>query len=641
MKKAVAGKDGGRTPKTAEEIRARILDVVTKNGGHLASSLGAVEIALALHAVFDAETDRIVWDVGHQAYAWKILTGRDARFETLRQLDGVAPFPNPAESAADAAVAGHAGSALSVALGFAAARDRKGTGEQVVAVIGDASMANGHSFEALNNCAAATEKVIVVLNDNDMAISKPTGSFAKFLGRLITGVSYNRVKAAAEAAGHRLRLTFLRDVYHSLESRVKGLFLGSRYFEQFGLRYIGPVDGHDLAALTAAFTVAKEDKRSVLVHVVTKKGKGYAPAERNPTLYHGVSAKSGDVAAAAQDKPPTQPPNSAATYSPDSAAKPLDSATAKNAAGSSVDNLSCAATATSPKKDWSAAFGARLVDAARADARIVALTAGMTDGTGLAPFAQAFPRRFFDVGIAEGHMVAFAAGLAAAGLRPVVCVYSTFLQRAIDQVIHDVAISNLPVVFCIDRAGLVGADGVTHQGVFDIALLKAVPNLTIVQPCDGAELARLLTDALRRRGPTVIRYPRGRCPAPLNVAGDGLAVEVANPAASVQLWTTGDQLPKALAVAAKTGVGVVYARSLKPFDAALLARQRAAGQKIVSLENGCVCGGFGESIGADVRFGWPDAFIPHGAVDALERRYGLDVDSLAARLRNVMQKGEK
>ncbi len=599
--------------KTAEEIRARILDVVTKNGGHLASSLGAVEIALALHAVFDAERDRIVWDVGHQAYAWKILTGRDARFETLRQLDGIAPFPNPAESAADAAVAGHAGSALSVALGFAAARDRAGTGEQVIAVIGDASMANGHSFEALNSCAAATEKVIVVLNDNDMAISKPTGSFSRFLGRLITGVRYNRVKAAAEAAGHRLRLTFLRDIYHSLESRVKGLFLGSRYFEQFGLRYIGPVDGHDLAALKAAFTVAKEDKRSVLVHVVTKKGKGYAPAERNPTLYHGVSPKSGD-------------PSRAATVNPTSAA---------------AKGLSRAATATSPKKDWSAAFGELLARAARDDARIVALTAGMKDGTGLAPFAQAFPRRFFDVGIAEGHMVAFAAGLAAAGLRPVVCVYSTFLQRAIDQVIHDVAISNLPVVFCIDRAGLVGADGVTHQGVFDIALLKAVPNLTIVQPCDGVELKRLLEDALQRRGPTVIRYPRGTCPSPLDVEGDGLAVEVANAAAPVQLWTTGDELPKALAVAGKTGVGVVYARSLKPFDAARLARQRAAGQKIVSLENGCVCGGFGESIGADLRFGWPDAFIPHGAVAALERRYGLDAESLAARLRDALLKGEE
>ena len=574
--------------KSAEEIRARILASVTANGGHLASSLGAVEIAQALVSVFDAERDRIVWDVGHQAYAWKILTGRDDRFGTLRQLGGLAPFPLPSESAADAAVAGHAGSALSVALGMAAARDRRGTGVHVVAVIGDASIVNGHSFEALNNCAAATGKVIVVLNDNGMAISKPTGSFAKFLGRLITGVRYNRVKAAAEAAGHRLRLTFLRDVYHRLESRVKGLFLGNRYFEQFGLRYIGPVDGHDLSALTAAFTVAKEDKRSVLVHVVTKKGKGFAPAERDPTFYHGVRA-------GLPDKP-------------------------------------TAADVRRGHPDWSAVLGARLVRAADADARIVALTAGMSDGTGLVPFARAFPSRFFDVGIAEGHMVAFAAGLAAAGLRPVVCVYSTFLQRAVDQVVHDVAIANLPVVFCVDRAGLVGADGVTHQGVFDIALFRAVPNLTICQPCDGDDLARLLADALRRNGPTIIRYPRGACPPSLGVAGEGLAVEVANPTAAVQVWATGDELPKALAVAARTGVGVVYARSIKPFDAALLARQRKDGKRIVSLENGCVLGGFGEAIGADRRFGWPDAFIPHGAVADLERRHGLDVESLAAQI---------
>ena len=584
--------------KTPEALRKRILEVVARNGGHLASSLGAVEIALALDAVFEATADRIVWDVGHQAYAWKLLTGRDARFDTLRRLDGVAPFPTPLESAADAAVAGHAGSALSVAAGMAAARDRLGTGEHVVAVVGDASLVNGHSYEALNNLAFATRKLIVVLNDNDMAISKPTGSFARFLGRLITGVRYNRVKAAAEAAGHRLRLTFLRDFYHRVESRIKGLFLANRYFEQLGLRYIGPVDGHDLAALTAAFTVAKEDKRSVLVHVVTKKGKGYPPAERNPTDYHGVAA--GKVR--------------------------LDGIAASGPAP---------AAATCAPKDWSATCGELLCAAARRDPRLVALTAGMKDGTGLAPFAREFPERFFDVGIAEGHLVAFAAGLAARGLRPVVCVYSTFLQRAIDQVIHDVAIAKLPVVLCVDRAGLVGADGATHQGLYDLALLRAVPNLVIRQPCDGDELGRMLDAALQENGPTVIRYPRGACPASVLAeppAAGALAVPLANPDAPVQVWTTGDWLPKALAAAERAGCGVVYARSLKPVDAELLARQRARGQRLASLENASVVGGLGAAIDADLRLGWPDEFIPHGPVADLERRYGLDPASLAARL---------
>ncbi len=593
------------TEKTPAAVRARILEVVAKTGGHLASSLGAVEIACALDAVFDAHKDRVVWDVGHQAYAWKILTGRDDRFDTLRQLGGVAPFPTPLESDADAAVAGHAGSALSVALGFAAARDQKGTDEHVVAVVGDASLVNGHSFEALNNCAAATKKLIVVLNDNDMAISKPAGSFAKFLGRLITGVRYNRVKAAAEAAGHKMKLTFLRGIYHRVESRVKGLFLANRYFEQFGLRYIGPVDGHDLAALTEAFTVAKEDKRSVLVHVVTKKGKGYAPAELHPTEYHGIAAGklNGALTHAAQNGP----------------------------------SASGAASVRSPKPDWSAALGAALAAAARKDSRIVALTAGMKDGTGLVSFAKEFPTRFYDVGIAEGHMVAFAAGLAAAGLRPFVCVYSTFLQRAIDQVIHDVAIAKLPVVFCIDRAGIVGADGATHQGLYDIALLKAIPNLTIVQPCDGEELAAMVAEALDRDGPTAIRYPRGDCPP----ASLRLPHRTGEDAA-VQVWATGDCLAKARAVAERVGnCGVVYARSIKPFDAALLASQRAAGKKIVSLENGCVAGGFGESIGADLRLGWPDQFIPHGSVAALEKRYGLDEDALVARISDFIHSSSK
>lgn len=561
---------------TAEEIRKRILEVVLANGGHLASSLGAVELSMALREVFDPYVDRVIWDVGHQAYAWKILTGRDEEFSTLRKLNGVSPFTSPLESKADAAIAGHAGSAISVALGYASARDAKGTSEHVVAVIGDASIVNGHSFEALNNCEAATKKVIVVLNDNGMAISKPTGSFSRFLGRLITGLRYNRVKAAAEAAGHKLKLTFLRNLYHAVESRVKGLFLGNRFFEQLGLRYIGPVDGHDVKALVDAFTVAKEDKRSVIVHVVTKKGKGYAPAEKDPTGYHGIGPGKGGASG----------------------------------------------------ETWSDAFGAALAELAREDKRIVALTAAMIEGTGLKNFAKEFPTRTFDVGIAEGHMVAYAAGLAAGGMKPVVAVYSTFLQRAIDQVFHDVAIAKLPVVICVDRAGVVGADGKTHQGLYDIALLRSVPGLTIAQPKDADDLKALLKEALDRNGPTVIRYPRGRVPTPSSPDPTSSLTPT-----SFSIWATGDWLEKAEEVARRLGGEVVHARYIKPFDAKLLAEQRKRGLKIVSLENGSLIGGLGDAIGADLRFGWPDEFIPHGSVGELEKLYGLDVDSITERIR--------
>ena len=579
---------------TPQEIREKILDVVGQNGGHLSSSLGAVEIAMVLAEVFDPMRDRVVWDVGHQAYAWKILTDRGGKdFSTLRKLDGVSPFPNPAESAADAAVAGHAGVSLSVAAGLAAARDARGTDEHVVAVVGDGALVNGTSFEALNNLAAATKKLIVILNDNDMSISRPAGSFARVLGRLITNVRYNRVKAAAENAGHRLKLTFLRGIYHGIESRIKSWFLGNAYFEQFGLRYVGPVDGHDLARLKDAFTVAKEYKRSVIVHVVTKKGKGYPPAEKDPTGYHGIGPRQ----------------------------VPLTSRSAGT---------------------WSDAFGDALIEAARTDDRIVALTAGMKDGTGLDGFAKAFPERFQDVGIAEGHMVAFAAGLAAGGQRPVVAVYSTFLQRAIDQVMHDVCIANLPVVFCVDRAGAVGADGVTHQGLYDIAMLRTLPNLTICQPKDADDLKMLLDEALKRNGPTVIRYPRGKCSNVRmmecsNAAGGCAETEHSNiqtfKHSNIVIWATGDQLEKAYSVAARIpGAEVVFARYLKPFDAELLRRQRAEGRRIVSIENGAVAGGFGEAIGADLKFGWPDEFIPHGSVAELEKRYHFDVDSIAAAL---------
>lgn len=585
--------DPAALPALAQRVREKILDTVSRTGGHLASSLGTVELTIGLLRVFDPPHDRVVWDVGHQAYAWKILTDRADSFQTLRQVGGLSGFPNPAESPYDAFVAGHAGAALSAATGMAAARDRLGGGH-VVAVVGDAALTNGESLEALNTCASLTDKMIIVVNDNAMSISRNVGAMARMLGRLLADVRYNRAKAVAERAGHRMRLTFLRKLYHHVEQLIKSVWLGNGFFENFGLRYIGPVDGHDLKAVESALTVAKEDKRSVVVHVVTVKGKGFAPAERNPTAWHGVG--------------------------------PFDrDSCLKGACGTAV-----------AKKDWSAVFGAALSEAARRDPRVCALTAAMRDGTGLAPFAHAFPDRFFDVGICESHLVTFAAGLAKSGFKPVVAVYSTFLQRAIDQVMHDVCLLKLPVIFGIDRAGVVGADGWTHQGVFDIPMLRCLPNLAILQPTGEAELEAMLSAAFAHGGPVAIRYPRGvpaERPAGTPVEW-GRAEQLTRPEAPIQIWALGDQVPKALRVAellSEKGVqaGVVNARFVKPFDAALLTRQRAAGARIVSLENGVCAGGFGEAIGADLRFGWPDRYLDHGTPDELERAHGLTAPTVA------------
>lgn len=502
----------------AAEIRRRIIETVSANGGHLASSLGAVELSMALCRAFDPERDRIVWDVGHQAYAWKILTGRDEAFGTLRKMGGMAPFTTPLESKADAAVSGHAGAALSVALGMARSRDAFGRGESVVAVVGDEAFANGMNLEALLSLSSSPSKVIVVLNDNST-------------GQRPFPLALNGVKA------------------------------------------IGPVDGHDLDALLSAFGEAKACGQSVLVHVVTKKGMGFAPAEENPAKWHAV-------APAAPSKPP---------------------------------------------RTWSEAFGDAICGLAAKDLRVVALTAGMKDGTGLCAFSERFPGRFFDVGIAEEHMVGFAAGLAAGGMRPFVAVYSTFLQRCVDQVMHDVAIARLPVVFCVDRAGIAGQDGATHQGLYDIAMLRCLPNVSIFQPKDEEDLGALLAEALQKGAPSVIRYPRGECPAHVPL--------VEGPAsAKVAIWCTGDWYRKACKVAKAVGGVAVCARSIKPFDAALLKRQREAGMAIVSLENAAVAGGLGEAIGADMRFGWPDEYIGHGPVAELEAKYGLDSGSVAAEI---------
>lgn len=592
---------------TAEEIREKIIATVALNGGHLSPSLGAVEIAMALRESFDPQKDRIVWDVGHQAYAWKLLTGRDAEFGTIRTLGGLSGFTTPLESPCDAAVAGHAGVALSVAEGYASARTLKGTDEHVVAVVGDSSLVNGTSFEAMNFAASAS-KVILVLNDNGMSISKPSGSFSRFLGRLIAGTRYNRVKNAARAAGRAIGLSFLHGVAHSIKGRIKSFFLGDGFFNKFGFRYLGPVDGHNVAALKAAFEVAKAEQSSVIIHAVTRKGKGWKPAEDNPTKWHGVG--------------------------------PFDRAAAEAASTGAVTAAKPGAQ-PSGQIAWSEAFGGALVKAAERDGRVVALTAGMKDGTGLAEFASRFPDRFFDVGIAEGHMVAFAAGLAQGGMKPVVAVYSTFLQRAVDQIAHDCAIAKVPVVFAVDRAGVVGADGKTHQGVFDISMVRSIPDVAIAQPRDPDDMAKLLDEAFARKGPTVIRYPRGKVARGEGAcatvgANDGktvLAVETAgtdSASPKFAIWATGDWLGVAESVARSLGGVSVHARYLKPFDAALLARQRARGMKIVSLENGSVAGGFGELIGADLRLGWPDEFIPHGSQAELAAKYGLDEAGVAA-----------
>jgi len=578
----------------ADELRAEILAGVSKTGGHLASSLGTVELTLGLLRVFDPAKDRIVWDVGHQTYAWKLLTGRRDRFGTLRQLDGLSGFCNPEETPCDAFVTGHAGNALSAAEGLAAARDLAGGDEAVVAVVGDAALSNGESLEALNNCAALKGRLILVVNDNAMSISRNVGAFARLLGRLLTGVRYNRVKKAAEAAGHRLRLTFLRGLYHRVEQVVKSLWLGNAFFETLGLRYVGPVDGHDVQALENALRVAREDKRSVVVHVVTVKGRGFAPAVRNPTAWHGVGP-----------------------FDPTVAGKEEHAA---------------------PVPDWSAVFGDALTARARDDARICALTAAMRDGTGLVPFARDFPDRFFDAGICEEHLVTFAAGLARGGRRPVVALYSSFLQRAVDQVMHDVCLLKLPVVFAVDRAGCVGADGRTHHGMFDIAMLRALPHLTICAPRDAGTLRALLARALKAEGPWVIRYPRGTCPEHVAVRTDD--------GAPVQIWALGDQVEKAnrvVEILAAHGVraGVVDPQFVKPLDTALCARQRAAGRRIVSLENGSVQGGFGEALGADLRFGWPDAFVGHGTVAELEARHGFTAEAVAENVMRWLQAGEK
>lgn len=603
----------------AGEIRQLIIDVVAKNGGHLAPNLGVVELTLALHKVFNTPKDKIIWDVGHQSYIHKILTGRKELFPTLRQYKGLSGFPKRMESEHDAFGTGHSSTSISAALGMAVARDLKGDDNNVIAVIGDGSMTGGMSFEALNNAGDLHKKMIVILNDNEMSISKNVGAMSQYLCDLRTGETYNKIKHDVE--GWLKGLDFGADVLNAIE-RVKGsvkyLMVPSSVFEELGFKYLGPIDGHDLNKLLEILEAAKHVEGPVLVHVITKKGKGYEPAESSPNKFHGTG--------------------------------PFEIATGKK-----ISEPGAPITYTEM-------FGKTLVDLAAKDANIVAITAAMPDGTGLNKFAEEYPQRFLDVGIAEQHAVTAAAGMAAEGLRPVVAVYSTFLQRAYDSILHDICMQNLPVTLCLDRAGIVGDDGYTHHGVFDYAYLRPMPKLTIMAPKDENELRHMLNTALKIDGPVAVRYPRGsgigvECVDKLHELPIGKG-EILRDGEAACLLAIGSMVQPALLAAdalAELGinVGVVNLRFAKPLDEELILQAAQQYDKLITLEEGVLAGGVGSAVlellnskGAlhntqVLTLGIPDEFVPHGDKNHLFQDLGLDVASITDKIAALVKGAEK
>ncbi|TCS74027.1 1-deoxy-D-xylulose-5-phosphate synthase [Sulfuritortus calidifontis] len=575
----------------AGEIRAFMIDSVSKTGGHLASNLGVVELTLALHAVYDTPSDRIVWDVGHQTYVHKILTGRRERMHTLRQTDGLSGFTKREESEYDAFVAGHSSTSISAALGMAAAAKVKGEDRRCVAVIGDGAMSAGMAFEALNNAGAMDANLLVILNDNEMSISPNVGALSNYLTRLLSGRVYNTMRRQSEKLLSGLPV--LQELAKKAEEHMKGMVMPGTLFEEFGFNYLGPIDGHDLDALIATLTNLKQLSGPQFLHVVTRKGKGYVPAEENPLGYHGVGKFD-----------------------------PAQGVTAK--AGG--------------KPSYTQVFGNWLVDMAAADSRLIGITPAMCEGSGLTRFAEQFPGRYYDVGIAEQHALTFAAGMACEGLKPVVAIYSTFLQRAYDQLIHDIALQNLPVMLAIDRAGLVGADGPTHAGAFDLSFLRCVPNMLIAAPSDEAECRRLLTTAYRHDGPSAVRYPRGTGPGaeiepdlePLPI-GKGL---LRRQGRRVAILAFGAPLTAALAAGENLDASVADMRFIKPLDRELIQHLAETHALLVTVEENAVAGGAGEAVAEllaelglatpIVHLGLPDRFIEQGEPTVLLARVGLD-----------------
>lgn len=589
----------------AEEIRSYIIDVVSKNGGHLASNLGVVELTIALHSIFDTPKDKIIWDVGHQTYVHKILTGRKNQMKTLRMLDGISGFPKTTESKYDCFNTGHSSTSISAALGMARARDILNENYKVIAVIGDGALTGGMAEEALNDAGASKSNIIVVLNDNEMSISKNVGGISLLLGKMRTKNVYTKANEKV-----RVRMGNIPKVGNKivkLTSRIKNsikqIFISKMYFEDIGYTYLGPVDGNDIEAVEEILEQSKKCKGPVLVHVVTKKGKGYKLAEKNPSKFHGTA--------------------------------PFDKKTGE--------------VLKAKSKDYSKVFGEKLVEIAKNDNRIVAITAAMADGTGLSEFKKKYPKRFFDVGIAEQHAIGMAAGMAKSGLIPVVPIYSSFYQRAYDQVIHDVCMQNLHVIMCADRAGIVGNDGETHQGLLDMASFSIVPNMTIMAPKDFKELEQMIDFAVNFNGPILIRYPRGgegnlklKCNEKI-VLGES---ELLKEGSDVTIIAIGKMVEKAVEVAdkfSKIGIDaeIINARFLKPFDENKIIESIEKTKNVITIEDGFIKGGLATTVNEliakngiiDVNIkncGYDDEFVKQGSVQELEQINGLDCNSIVA-----------
>jgi len=588
----------------AREIRQIIIETVAKNGGHLAPSLGVVELTLALHYVFNSPVDKIIWDVGHQCYAHKLLTGRFKEFGTLRQLEGISGFPRPSESVHDVFGTGHSSTSISAALGMAIARDLKGDNYSVIAVIGDGAMTGGMAFEALNHAGHMQKDLIVVLNDNEMSIAQNVGAMSGYLNRLRTDPMYSKGKEEIEQILRKMPAgpTLLR-LIEKLKDSLKYLVVPGMIFEELGFIYLGPIDGHDIKAVTNVLQRARALKGPVLVHILTKKGKGYKPAENNPDKFHGVG--------------------------------PF------NAASGKIKN-------NNGTPSYTEVFGRTMVKLAGRKRNLLAITAAMAGGTGLTKFAQLFPERFFDVGIAEQHGVTLAAGLASGGYHPVVAIYSTFLQRAYDQILHDICLQNLPVTFAIDRAGIVGEDGPTHHGLFDFSFLRAIPNMVIMAPGDENELQHMLATAVNYHGPAALRYPRGagvgcKIDEELKLLPIGKA-EVIREGADLTLLAVGSMVSSAEEVArvlAGQGIEatVVNARFIKPLDEELIIKYATLTGNVFTIEEHVLKNGFGSAIlellssrgKKEVlvhRFGIPDYFVEHGSRSLLLEKCGLNVEQV-------------